>query len=51
VFKGKPAATKEAIDLLSKILVYDPTRRLTPLEALTHTFFDDLRKEDCLSNN
>lgn len=32
-----------AIDLLSKILVYTPTRRLRPLEITAHPFFDDLR--------
>jgi glycogen synthase kinase 3 beta len=32
--------------LISKILVYDPERRLKPLEALLHPFFDDLREEN-----
>jgi serine/threonine protein kinase len=49
VFKGKLAASKEALDLISKVLVYDPAKRITPLEALTHTFFDDIRREDCLA--
>ena len=31
------------IDLLSKILVYSPQRRLKPFETLTHPYFDDLR--------
>ena len=35
----------DAIDLLSKILVYDPSIRLSPMEALTHEFFDELRDE------
>jgi len=35
----------DAIDLLSKILVYDPAQRLTPMEALTQPFFDDLRDQ------
>ena len=34
----------EAVDLISKVLVYNPERRLTPLEALLHPFFDELRE-------
>mmetsp|Transcript_2729 Transcript_2729/g.6608 ORF Transcript_2729/g.6608 Transcript_2729/m.6608 type:complete len:449 (-) Transcript_2729:83-1429(-) len=36
-------APPEAIDLLSKLLQYDPTVRFTPLEACAHPFFDELR--------
>ncbi len=36
----------DAIDFLSKILVYDPSLRYAPLEALTHPFFDELRNRD-----
>jgi AcrR family transcriptional regulator len=32
-------------DLISKVLVYDPERRLKPLEALLHPFFDELREQ------
>lgn len=35
----------DAIDLVVKLLVYNPERRLKPLEALTHPFFDDLREK------
>ena len=35
----------QAIDLISKILVYDPKRRLKPFEAMVHSYFDDLRLE------
>eukprot|EP00299_Pterocystis_sp_00344_P012068 c5742_g1_i1.p1 GENE.c5742_g1_i1~~c5742_g1_i1.p1 ORF type:complete len:371 (-),score=42.79 c5742_g1_i1:126-1238(-) len=38
-----PQTPPEAIDLISKILVYDPERRLKPLEACSHPFFDRLR--------
>jgi len=31
------------IDLLSKVLVYSPQKRLDPLEALLHPYFDELR--------
>ena len=36
----------QAIDLIKKILVYDPKNRLKPFEAMAHAYFDDLRKED-----
>ncbi|KAI9923207.1 hypothetical protein PsorP6_002278 [Peronosclerospora sorghi] len=36
----------EAIDLLSKMLVYDPKQRLKPLNAAAHPFFDELRQKD-----
>jgi len=32
-----------ALDLLSKVLAYCPHKRLTPLEALAHPYFDELR--------
>jgi glycogen synthase kinase 3 beta len=41
VFRSK--ATPEAVDLMSKLLVYTPDRRLTPLQACAHQFFDELR--------
>jgi len=31
------------LDLLSKVLVYSPQKRLHPLEALLHPYFDELR--------
>lgn len=36
---------KEAIDLISKILVYQPDRRFKPFEAMKHSYFDELRLE------
>lgn len=33
----------EAIDLISRMLAYDPIQRLKPLEAAAHPFFDELR--------
>jgi len=35
---------KAAIDLLSKILRYDPTQRLDPFGCLAHPYFDELRQ-------
>lgn len=34
---------------MSKVLRYSPSRRLTPLEALQHPFFDELRQEEVYS--
>ncbi|ESN91129.1 hypothetical protein HELRODRAFT_104208 [Helobdella robusta] len=33
----------EALDLISQLLDYTPTKRLSPLEACAHAFFDELR--------
>lgn len=40
VFRRAPP---EAVDLISRLLEYTPTRRLSAIEALTHPFFDELR--------
>ncbi|KAJ5071988.1 glycogen synthase kinase-3 alpha [Anaeramoeba ignava] len=34
---------KEALDLVSRFLVYSPSERIRPLEACAHPFFDELR--------
>ncbi|KAH0538872.1 Glycogen synthase kinase 1, partial [Trichoglossum hirsutum] len=36
-------ASSEAIDLISRLLEYTPTQRLSAVEAMCHPFFDDLR--------
>jgi serine/threonine protein kinase len=36
----------EAIDLVSKILEYNPAGRLTPFQCMAHPFFDELRNKD-----
>mmetsp|Transcript_73623 Transcript_73623/g.239713 ORF Transcript_73623/g.239713 Transcript_73623/m.239713 type:complete len:146 (-) Transcript_73623:10-447(-) len=41
VLKG--TAPKEASDLASLLMRYDPTARIPPLHSLLHAFFDDLR--------
>lgn len=42
-FKEKfPDADPEALDLMQKLLTYDPEIRLSASEALTHPFFKDL---------
>ena len=45
VFKDK-TGDMLFIDLVDKLLVYEPEKRLTPYEALNHPFFDDMKKKD-----
>lgn len=40
VFRRAP---HEAIDLISALLEYTPTQRLSAIEAMCHPFFDELR--------
>ena len=40
-------ATQDAIDLISALLEYTPTKRLSAIEAMVHPFFDELRAPDC----
>jgi glycogen synthase kinase 3 beta len=47
IFQGKP---KELINLLQKIFVYEPHKRLTALEIMAHPFFDDLRNINLAQN-
>jgi len=43
--------SKEAIDLISKLLVFDPKERLTAFEALGLPYFDELREPNCMLLN
>ena len=43
VFRGW--SPREANELVDALLRYDPTKRLPPLHALLHRFFDDLRRD------
>lgn len=36
-------ADSNAIDLISKLLEYTPTQRLSAIDAMVHPFFDELR--------
>lgn len=40
-------ATNDAIELISALLEYTPTKRLSAIEAMVHPFFDELRAPDC----
>jgi glycogen synthase kinase 3 beta len=39
----RPGAPAELVDIVSKLLEYNPEGRLTPLQACAHSFFDELR--------
>lgn len=39
------------MDLVSKMLVYNPYNRIKPFQALAHKLFDELREEDLLLPN
>jgi glycogen synthase kinase 3 beta len=42
---------EEFINLIKKILVYNPNKRLKPIEALIDPFFDDIREKGVLEND
>jgi len=42
VFSANKKACPDTIDLLSKMLVYDPVKRITAGDAMAHAFFDSL---------
>jgi len=46
----KPKTDPMAIDLISKVLVYNSKERLKPLEALLHPYFNELRNQNCKIN-
>jgi serine/threonine protein kinase len=37
---------EDGIDLLCKMLTYDPSKRITAQVALLHPYFNDIKKED-----
>lgn len=41
---NKALCGEEAIDLLSKMLVYDQNERISAKEALNHPYFDPVKK-------
>ena len=43
IFKVDPDI--DALDLLSKMLVFEPDKRISAIDALTHPYFDELRDE------
>jgi serine/threonine protein kinase len=45
------SAEPDTIDMVSQLLVYDPTTRLTATDALRHQFFDKLKEKDVVLPN
>jgi glycogen synthase kinase 3 beta len=43
----RPRTPPEAIDLVSRLLEYTPTNRLSPLQSCAHAFFGELRQPGC----
>ena len=41
--KNQDRVSDEALDLLSKMLVYDKNKRITPAEAMQHPYFAPIR--------
>ena len=37
------------LDLISKTLIYDPSKRLTAVEVLAHPYFDEIRNKNLFS--
>lgn len=46
-----PGVEPLAINLISQLLAYNPQTRISPFQALTHPYFDELRKHRILVNN
>ncbi|KAJ2803681.1 glycogen synthase kinase 3 [Coemansia guatemalensis] len=49
IFRNRPSP--EAIDLITKLLDYTPTKRLSSIQAMTHPFFDELRDPNTKLHN
>lgn len=47
IFPGAPA---NLLNLLSKIFVYNPRKRISAIEIMAHPFFDDLRNQEVCQN-
>ncbi|XP_055331167.1 glycogen synthase kinase-3-like isoform X2 [Paramacrobiotus metropolitanus] len=47
----RPRTPSEALDLVSKLLEYTPSSRLSPLQACAHAFFDDMRDPSTMLPN
>lgn len=46
LYRLYPEAAAPALDLLEKLLHWDPSKRPTAAEALSHPYFDDIRDAD-----
>ncbi|KAI1732265.1 protein kinase domain-containing protein [Ditylenchus destructor] len=45
VFRAR--TPQDAVDLVSQLLRYTPSSRLSPMQAMAHEFFDELRQPNC----
>jgi renal tumor antigen len=45
-----PHISKDAQDLILKLLIYNPDNRITATQALKHNYFKDLRDTEAKSN-
>ena len=50
VFKRRKV-NESYLDLISKLLIYEPDKRLTPLQAICHPFFDELKDSKTILPN
>ena len=46
-----PKTPKDLLDLLGKMFVYNTKKRITAMEIMAHSFFEDLRNKDICLNN
>ena len=49
--ENKHLCPNEAIDLLSKMLVYERAQRITPKEAMQHPYFKEVREKIAKEGN
>jgi len=40
----KTTTTDEAVDLVSRVLLYQPSHRMSAIDVIAHPFFDELRQ-------
>lgn len=50
IFQGYSNIGSDFINLLQNIFVYNPEKRIKPLEALCHPFFDSLRQKNVMTS-
>ena len=49
--RNKHRVSNDGIELLEKMLVYDKNKRITPGDAMKHSFFDPIRHFISLGNS
>ena len=51
IFANTKGPNEQAVDLVSKMLVYNPSKRIGLYKAMCHKLFDELREEDLILPN